>query len=725
MHRIPMLCCSALVAGSCLVVPAHASGPDAAAEKHGAHWARLTPRAQQELQADAVRVRAPGAALGKAEAAGQSSGQTVGRTFIRTPLSRDHDVDRLTRSVVQDRLSRTLFGATGKTASYYRAAYRKSAPFVTATYIQLVADPVWNRIVYGNLDRWIKAYDDVVGPSAIAVSPDGRVFVGETGRRRISVFRIEGEGDAAVLRPVFEIANVANPADIAHLDGGTPFDPADDELLVADPTRNRVVRYGLSASSAAESASYEGFDGPTAIAPGRWNGATTRFVYVVDKVGKRLRLFELDGSGLAVRAQREVDYRQYITSVKTDHFGNVYCADVTSSKVVKLSPSLEELDAEEGTEGLEAPGALDIPFGRVSVEGEGEYWAGFDQLFGVERWTSGSGAQRRTLGLAMKDIEHALDDDGAALRSRFLLTDAGRVDATVLDASGNVVRRLASSWMVSGQRDLQWDRRDEDGRQVPPGDYVMELVGISPYREDVVKSSARLHMPLYYEERCGSENAADDPHVVQGAPRRWGAQGEYTANEHSAAVQYRFTGLKPEGEYFVAVDYVAPDGTPRTQDLTAGGVRIHDAMTVPASGTSVGFVRVPAAAHADGELLLSVNRRGEGSAVVSRIRLKEGASAFGVEPLTAEVPTAYQLAQNYPNPFNPSTVIRYQLPAAGRVSLKVYDTAGREVATLVNGQQQAGSYEARFDATGLSSGVYFYQLRSGEFTRTNKMVLLK
>jgi len=665
------------------------------------------------------------AGLEVARAGGYTTGQTAGETFIYTPLSRDHNVDRLTRSVARERLSRTLFGVPGKTASYYRAVYRKTAPFVTATYIQLVADPVWNRILYGNLDRWIKAYDDVVGPSAIAVSPDGRVFVGETGRRRITVLRIEGNGEAAELRPLFEIAGVANPADIAHVDGGTPFDPADDELLVADPTRNRVVRYRLGAASAAESAVYEGFDGPTAVAAGRWNGANNDVVYVVDKLGKRLRLFERSGAEMIPRGERRVDFRQYITSIRTDHFGSLYTADATSSKIVKLSAELEELDAEEGADGLDAPSALDIPFGRVTVEGEGEYWAGFDQLFSVERWTSASGARRRTLGLALRNIRHNLEVDGCALRTQFVLTDAGRIDATIFDASGRAVRRLASSWMVPGARDLQWDRRADDGRQVPPGDYVIQLSGNSPYRDIAVQASARLRMPLYYEERCGSDNPGEDPHLVQGAPRRWGSRGEFTASEHSAAVQYRFTGLKPDGEYFVAAEYVSPDGMPRTQDLTAGGTRVHEPVTVPVSGTSLEYMRVPSAAHADGELLLSVNRIGEGSAVVSSVRLKEGGAAFGVEPVTTQVPTSYDLAQNYPNPFNPSTIIRYQLPTAGRVTLKVYDMAGREVATLVNGQQQAGSYEARFDAAGLSSGVYFYQLRSGEFTRTNKMVLVK
>ncbi len=90
-----------------------------------------------------------------------------------------------------------------------------------------------------------------------------------------------------------------------------------------------------------------------------------------------------------------------------------------------------------------------------------------------------------------------------------------------------------------------------------------------------------------------------------------------------------------------------------------------------------------------------------------------------------KVPMEYALEQNFPNPFNPATVIRYQLPAAVHVSIKVYDMAGREAATLVNGQKSAGRYSVNFDAAGLSSGVYFYTLRAGSFVQTRKLVVLK
>jgi hypothetical protein len=91
----------------------------------------------------------------------------------------------------------------------------------------------------------------------------------------------------------------------------------------------------------------------------------------------------------------------------------------------------------------------------------------------------------------------------------------------------------------------------------------------------------------------------------------------------------------------------------------------------------------------------------------------------------AEQPTTFLLEQNFPNPFNPTTTIRFQVPNDGHVSLKVFDMLGREVATLVNEVRDAGLYEAVFDATNLSSGMYFYKLESGSFVQAKKMIIMK
>ena len=81
--------------------------------------------------------------------------------------------------------------------------------------------------------------------------------------------------------------------------------------------------------------------------------------------------------------------------------------------------------------------------------------------------------------------------------------------------------------------------------------------------------------------------------------------------------------------------------------------------------------------------------------------------------------------QNYPNPFNPSTLISYQLPASMYVTLKIFDILGREIKTLVNEQQNAGKHSVQFNASNLSSGVYFYRIEAGQNTDIKKLLLIK
>jgi hypothetical protein len=87
--------------------------------------------------------------------------------------------------------------------------------------------------------------------------------------------------------------------------------------------------------------------------------------------------------------------------------------------------------------------------------------------------------------------------------------------------------------------------------------------------------------------------------------------------------------------------------------------------------------------------------------------------------------TAYALEQNYPNPFNPVTTIRFALPVAGNVTLRVFNLLGQETATLVNENRPAGEYSVPFNGSGLSSGVYFYRLQAGSFEEIKSLVLLR
>jgi hypothetical protein len=96
-----------------------------------------------------------------------------------------------------------------------------------------------------------------------------------------------------------------------------------------------------------------------------------------------------------------------------------------------------------------------------------------------------------------------------------------------------------------------------------------------------------------------------------------------------------------------------------------------------------------------------------------------------VEAKEEHLPDKYLLHQNYPNPFNPSTIIQYQVPSIGIVTLKIYDILGREVAALVNEEKRLGKYDVQWNASNMPSGVYFYRLHAGSFIETKRMILLK
>lgn len=99
--------------------------------------------------------------------------------------------------------------------------------------------------------------------------------------------------------------------------------------------------------------------------------------------------------------------------------------------------------------------------------------------------------------------------------------------------------------------------------------------------------------------------------------------------------------------------------------------------------------------------------------------------SVGINQISSNVPERFSLSQNYPNPFNPSTKIAFNVPVKGYVTLKVYDALGQEVATLVNQNLSVGEYAYDFNASVLSSGIYFYTLKGENFVETKKMVLIK
>ncbi len=113
-----------------------------------------------------------------------------------------------------------------------------------------------------------------------------------------------------------------------------------------------------------------------------------------------------------------------------------------------------------------------------------------------------------------------------------------------------------------------------------------------------------------------------------------------------------------------------------------------------------------------------------GDGIYSRINII-GTNIVSVPNNDISLPIKFFLSQNYPNPFNPSTKINYSIPELSFVTLKVYDVLGNEIATLINEEKSAGSYEFKFSANVLSSGIYFYKLMAGSYVETKKMLLVK
>jgi len=107
-----------------------------------------------------------------------------------------------------------------------------------------------------------------------------------------------------------------------------------------------------------------------------------------------------------------------------------------------------------------------------------------------------------------------------------------------------------------------------------------------------------------------------------------------------------------------------------------------------------------------------------------RLEIKYRATDIKLKP-AEKTPTEFYISQNYPNPFNAMTTITYDLPEASPVIISIYDLSGRTVKTLVNTIQPAGRYSLRWNADGLPSGVYFYQIQAGAFRQVRKCLLVK
>jgi photosystem II stability/assembly factor-like uncharacterized protein len=162
------------------------------------------------------------------------------------------------------------------------------------------------------------------------------------------------------------------------------------------------------------------------------------------------------------------------------------------------------------------------------------------------------------------------------------------------------------------------------------------------------------------------------------------------------------------------VRYTTDAGTSWHEDTYLSGLTTRDIVSISGADSNTAIA-------------LTVNDfNGDSQGADTTFFLSVSSEPFvGVDDEENLTLSEFRLEQNYPNPFNPSTRIEYKILHPGFVSLKVYDMLGNEITTLVNEEKNAGKYEISFDASGLTSGIYFYKLITNNFSETKKLVLMK
>jgi len=646
------------------------------------------------------------------------SGSKIGQTFEILSFDESNGIKKFNRNASREFIQRDLFGLPQYTASFYSAKYNKNSVFVESTYLQIISDTRWNRLLYGSLEGSLRSYDKITGPGEIVINSQGQIFVAEKGESQILVFNITGKGKEAKLELSFSIENINEPTSLAYNDGGTPFENSDDFLFVADASKNTISKYKINDKTAELSKVYKDFKWPVSITSARWNGANTNQFYVIDSYAKKVTLYEEIDGELNILNQVIAKNNQTFSKVEVDHFGQVYLSDAVNGELFKLTGNLEILDAKKMSQNS-GINDLSIPFGTVEIEGDGKYWAGFDQLFALQTWNDKSGVERLRLGLSLQDQTLSISEDNDLLKTEYRITDFAETKFSIYTANNKEIFESEKKWTASGNNSITWTRKDKNDEQVKPGYYKFELEVSSAYQTEPLIQKSSFYLPLYYHVDCGNEDATQSINLIRGKAN---STNDILYIEDEEKVQYKISGLDPNSEYQISTQYLGFDNKENFHQLLIDGISIHEYLNEVAKTE---FYEVPKESFSDGEIVITVSGDGSNSVSVSDIWLKETGKNFTLQDPQKVIPSAFKLDQNFPNPFNPTTLISYQLPSANEVNLTVYDMLGRKVKTLVDRFQDAGIYSVNFDGSGLASGLYFYQVKAGHLIETRKMLLVK
>jgi DNA-binding beta-propeller fold protein YncE len=438
------------------------------------------------------------------------AGAATAGTFNPMPYLPDSQVDVLTRQVANQTVDRDLFKAPYATVIVGNVDVYDHFPYLEARYFQVVSDPAWNRLVFGEMDRGLQSFDGrgssfgpLNRPRGMATDDQGRVYVADTDNNRILVFQTVTEFENITLEPLFAIDGLHQPHDVAFSDGGTPFVEDDDALYVANTGRNEVRRYSLSADRATLTAtvgrlgSATGeFAGPLAVTVGRAEGSHTTDVFVADAHNGRL-VHLIDRENNLEWAGDLPHDLGVVTSLSTDHWGNVYAASPEGG-LVKYTAGLKAvagaLSVTNRPRGFHVPSVTmtDHRTGTRQRTGQGHGIL-------VEEWDSGSGLRMMGLGVEIKNAVLAGDGDASV---DLFLTDHADLTVELSDPeTGEVVHVHRSGQHAAGPLRLALQAAD-DPAGWDAGEYLLTLRAVSTYDATRV-SEVKMNVEL---ARAGDPN---------------------------------------------------------------------------------------------------------------------------------------------------------------------------------------------------------------------------
>ncbi|MFN8588644.1 MAG: FlgD immunoglobulin-like domain containing protein [Candidatus Eisenbacteria bacterium] len=382
-------------------------------------------------------------------------------TFAHAPIAADRGVDGLTRAVAREFTGRAVFAQPWATVTLSHVDVYDRFPYVESRQFQIVSDPAWNRLVAGELDHGLVAFDGkgtsagaLAAPHGLAVDERDRVYVADTGHDRIVVLQARTEFDQVSFAPLYTIDGLHEPWDLAYSDGGTPFVDGDDALVVANTGRNEIVAYALGAAGARLTARMgtlgsgeREFAGPSAVAFGRHDGANTTDVYVADAHNRRIVTLELRGGALRWSGAADAG-ATILTSLDTDHFGSVYAAAPREGLVRKFSRTLEPVADLRGA--VARPRSFRIPFATVRDHRDGSATRrGHAAALSVDDWSDASGLGLWNLGVSVEQLNATGD------AARFVLTDPADVAVELSSGeTGAVLARRTLGTLDAGAHEV-------------------------------------------------------------------------------------------------------------------------------------------------------------------------------------------------------------------------------------------------------------------------------